>query len=969
MSRIVKGGLIDRSVSVPFTFDGQEFLGHPGDTLASALLANDVRLMGRSFKYHRPRGVMTAGSEEPNALMKIGRQVDSLPNTRATMQEIYEGLIAQSQNRFPTLKWDMMEGLDLLSPFLGAGFYYKTFMWPAKFWERVYEPIIRRAAGLGALSDAPDIAIYEKAWAHCDLLVIGSGPAGLMAALAAGRGGAKVILAEEDFVFGGRLNAETLKIGEKSGQEWAKEIVAELAEMSNVTLMNRTTVTGVYDGNTYGALQRVADHIANPNAPRQTFWRIVAKHTILATGAIERPIAFPNNDRPGIMMAGAVRTYINRFGVAPGSQVAVFTNNDDAWRTVTDLQAAGVAVSALIDTREDVSPDVDCPVFTGADIVDTSGRLGLERVSVRVNGVVQQINADCLAVSGGWNPALHLTCHKGGKPDWREDIAAFVPKFNAISNLVTVGAANGNFSTHSALNEGLAAAKAALKSLGLKQVRLLVPPADDARAEITPYWHVGDAKGRAWLDFQNDVTVTDIELAHRENFRSVEHMKRYTTLGMGTDQGKLSNMGALAVMAELTERSIPETGTTVFRPPYTPVQIGALGAGGVGMDFAPEHLTPADIFASENAEMMEAGRWQRAAYFQREGETFWRHSCDREVAMVRENVGVFDASTLGKIDVQGPDAATFLDRIYTATITRLDVGRIRYGLMLREDGFVMDDGTVARLADQHFLLTTTSGAADQVLSHLEFCAQCLWPNLDVQIASVTDQWAQIAVAGPKSREILRPLCDTGIPFMSCRDVTISNIPARLFCISFSGELGYEIAIPARYGEGLMRQLVKSAETVNGGAYGLEAANVMRIEKGFLTHAEINGRVTVGDVGMASHKHQDYIGKVASQREGLTDPNREQLVGIRPVGSMKQILGGSLIFDVGEKAERVNMLGHVTSACFSPTLGGMIGLALIKGGRARIGDQIRAVDLLRDLDTLCEIVQPEFYGPDGEKTHD
>lgn len=966
MSRLPKGGLIDRDTRLSFEFDGKEFYGHPGDTLASALLANDVRLMGRSFKYHRPRGVVTAGSEEPNALMEIGEGAERSPNTRATTQEIYDGLVAHSQNRYPNLKFDLLGGLDVLSPFLGAGFYYKTFMWPAAFWERVYEPLIRRAAGLGALSGDDDPATYDKAWAHCDLLIIGAGPAGLMAALVAGRSGAKVILADEDFVLGGRLNSEQLEVGDQSGADWAVETVAELISLPNVTVMPRTTITGVYDGNTYSGLQRLGDHSAPSDRPRQCFWRIIAKQTILATGAIERPIAFPNNDRPGIMMAGAVRSYANRFGVAAGARVAVFTNNDDGWRTARDLKNAGIPVSALIDTRADVSPDVDCPVYTGAEIVNTGGRLGLERLSVRVNGEVQQINADCLAVSGGWNPSLHLTCHKGGKPEWREDIAAFTPKTNAVANLVAVGAANGSFSTHGALSEGLTAAKAALKSLGVKPAKLLVPDADDAPTRITPFWHVAKTKGRAWLDFQNDVSVKDVVQAHGENFRSVEHMKRYTTLGMATDQGKLSNVAALAVMAELSGRSISDTGTTVFRPPYTPVQIGAMGANGAGVDFAPEHLPPAHSFVTKHATMMETGLWQRAAYFPREDETFWRHSCDREVQMVRDNVGVFDASTLGKIDVQGPDAAIFLDRIYTTTISTMKTGRVRYGLMLREDGFVMDDGTVARLAEQHFVLTTTTGAIEQILSHLEFCAQCLWPNLDVHIQSVTDQWAQIAISGPRSREILSPLVDTDIPFMGCVETMISGVPIRLFRISFSGELGFEIAIGASHGAALMQGLTKAAEKLGGGAYGLEAANVLRIEKGFLTHSEINGRVTAGDVGMASKKPQEYIGKIASQRDGLLTSKRERLVGIRPIGTVKQILGGSLIFDEGDESTRENMRGHVTSACYSPTLGGMIGLALIQNGRARIGEHIRAVDLLRDLDTMCEIVSPVFYDPKGEK---
>ncbi len=972
MSRLAKGGMIDRNVSIPFTFDGQCYTGHPGDTLASALLANDVRLMGRSFKYHRPRGVMTAGSEEPNALMEIGSGPALTPNTRATMQEVYRGLQAHSQNRFPSLKTDFMAVNDLLSPLLGAGFYYKTFMWPKSFWDKVYEPVIRHAAGLGRLSGQPDTQDYAKAWAHCDVLVIGAGPAGLMAALTAARGGARVILAEEDFIFGGRLNAEVEDIDNRAATDWAGDVVAELSTLPNVTLMPRTTVTGAYDGGTYGALQRVAEHLADAEgAPRQVFWRIVARHTILASGAIERPMAFQNNDRPGIMMAGAVRAYVNRFAVAPGTRVAVFTNNDDGWRTVRDMQGAGISVTALIDTRSDVSPDVDCPVFTGATVQNTGGRLGIERLTLRrADGGHEQVNTDCLAVSGGWNPALHLTGHMGGKPEWRADIAAFVPRAGAIPNLVAVGAANGDFTTRAALAGGMAAAKAALRALGLKQVRPKLPAADDTPPAITPFWHVAGAK-RAWLDFQNDVTVKDVALAHRENFRSVEHMKRYTTLGMATDQGKTANVGALAVMAELTGQSIPETGTTIFRPPYTPVQIGALGAGGRGRGFAPERQIPSAPFtAARKAAMVEVGLWQRPAWFARDGEHHWRQSAEREVRMVRETVGICDVSTLGKIDVQGPDAGAFLDRIYTGRMSALKVGRVRYGLMLREDGFVMDDGTVARLGPDHFLLTTTTGAAADVLSHLEFAAQGLWPDLDVQIASVTEQWAQIAIAGPKARAILDfcgDISNETLPFMACKTCAIDAIPARLFRISYSGELAYELAVPARYGDAMMQALVTRAEGIGGGLYGLEALNILRIEKGYLTHAEMDGRVTAADLGMAGMlADKDFIGRIASRRPALQDENREQLVGLRPVGAVKQILGGSLVFDVGAAPLRENMQGRVSSTCYSPTLEGTLAMAFVKGGRARSGQQVRAVDMLRQVDTLCEIVPLPFYDAEGGK---
>ncbi len=976
MSRLPTGGLLDRSQQIPFSFDGETYLGFKGDTLASALLANDVRLVARSFKYHRPRGILTAGSEEPNALTQIGTGDQITPNVRATTQEIFRGLCAKSQNRFPSLGFDALAVNDLLSPFFSAGFYYKTFMWPKAFWEKLYEPIIRRAAGLGALSGAPDLAHYDKAFAHCDLLVIGSGPAGLMAALTAAKGGLDVILADEDSRLGGRLNSETSGIDGKAGHVWAAETVAVLADMPNVRLMSRTTVTGAYDGGTYGALERVSHHVADARAaaPLETFWRIVAKRTILAGGAIERPIAFPNNDRPGIMMASAVRTYVNRFAALPGQDVSIFTNNDDGHRTAADLAALGVRIAGVIDTRADVAVSGDYPVLSGAEVVDTAGRKGLREITVRTASGLRKIKTDCLAVSGGWNPSVHLTCHLNSRPVWREDIAAFVPAENAIPGMLVAGAANGDFSTHAALKAGVDAAKATLKDMGRKTVRTTLPKAEDTPVSITPFWHVDGGKGRAWLDMQNDVTTKDVKLAHQENFRSVEHMKRYTTLGMATDQGKTSNIGALAIMADLTGRSIPETGTTTFRPPYSPVAMGALGAHGADKGFAPERFIPSDLLAREmDGVMVEAGLWYRPSWFQKPGETHWRQSCDREVQMVRDTVGICDVTTLGKIDVQGKDAAEFLDRVYSNMFSTLKIGRVRYGLMLREDGMVMDDGTAARLGERHFVMTTTTAAAGQVMTHLDFCAQVLWPELDVQFISVTEQWAQFAIAGPKSRELLDALCDEPItneafPYMSCGDITLGKIKARLFRISFSGEHAYEIAVPARYGDALSRELKIRAESFGGGYYGMEALNVLRLEKGFVTHAEIHGRITADDIGMGRmvSDKKDSVGKVSSQRPGMSGPEREQLVGLKPVGAVKQLLGGAHLFNPGDEAIRTNDQGYITSHCFSPHLGHPIAQAFVKNGRARIGEKIRMVDHLREVETLCEICSPVFLDPEGEK---
>ena len=970
--RIAGKGLINRDKPLGFAFDGQQFQGFEGDTVASALLANDVRLVGRSFKYHRPRGVLTAGSEEPNALVEVGRGAAKVPNVRATQQEIYEALDVVSQNRWPSLRFDALGLNDWVSPFLSAGFYYKTFMWPRAFWERIYEPIIRRAAGLGALSGEHNDETYDKAFAHCDLLVVGAGPTGLMAALVAARAGADVILADEDSLMGGRLLGEVEEVGGMPAHKWAAQAVNELGQMPNVRLMHRTTVTGAYDQGGYGALERVALHLPpSRNMARECFWRITAKQTILAAGAIERPIAFAGNDRPGVMMASAVREYLNRWGVAPGHEVAIFCNNDDAHRTARDLAEAGVTISALIDARKDAQVVGDFPVYTGAQVTGTRGRTGLREVTLTYEGGEKRINADCLAMSGGWNPSVHLTCHTGARPVWSEKIAAFVPAKDAVEGMISAGAAMGVFSTAQCLADGKRAANQALSELGLATTRTRLPKAEDTVFAIEPLWQV-PGKGRAFLDFQNDVSVKDVALAARENYRSVEHMKRYTTQGMATDQGKTSNIGALAVLADATGRTIAQTGTTTFRPPYSPVSIAALGAGAQGKGFAPQRFTTShNATIAANAPVVEAGLWYRPSYFPQKGETHWRQSCDREVTMVRDKVGICDVSTLGKIDIQGPDAAEFLDFVYTNTFSTLKVGRVRYGLMLREDGHVMDDGTTARLADNHYVMTTTTAAAGPVMRHLEFVHQCLKPHLNVRFISVTEQWAQFAVAGPLARDVINKVLDYAIdndswPFMACGEVSVAGHLGRLFRISFSGEHAYEIAVPSRFGASLFDLLQAEARALGGGPYGMEALNVLRIEKGFITHAEIHGRVTAADIGMGRmvSARKDCIGKVMSQRPGLAEDSREQLVGLKPVGAVKQLVSGAHLFDTEDDPVRVNDRGYVTSVAFSPTLGTMLGYGFLRDGLDRYGDTVKMVDHLRGIETECQVVNPVFFDPDG-----
>lgn len=973
------GGLIDRSETYSFRFDSQYYKGHKGDTLASALLANDVRLMGRSFKYHRPRGPMTAGSEEPNAIVELREGARKEPNTRATTAELYDGLRANSQNRWPSLKFDAMQVNDLLSNFFAAGFYYKTFMWPAAFWEKVYEPIIRRAAGLGSLSLQDDPDGYDKGFLHCDVLIIGAGPAGLAAALTAGASGARVILCDEDFLIGGRLNLETYAVGGMSGAAWAAETVARLQATPNVRVMPRTTVIGAFDHGIYGAVERVSDHLAVPEdgKPRQILWRITSKRALLCAGATERPIVFENNDRPGIMQASAVRAYANRWATTPAEQVAIFTNNDDGHRTASDLVAKGVEVVSVIDTRADASTSSDYDVIAGGVIDQTWGRLGLSQIEVKMpKGGIRRIKCGALGVSGGWNPNVHLTCHQGGRPVWNEELSAFVPSATLPPGMSVAGAANGVFSTHGALQSGADGAKAILADLGIKASAPALPEADDTPARITPFWHVKSAK-RAWVDQQNDVTAKDIKLAHQENYVSVEHLKRYTTLGMATDQGKTSNIAGLAIMAEVAGKQIPEVGTTMFRPPYTPTPMGVFAGRAWGMDTKPTRLTPSHKWAEEQgAVFTEAGLWLRAQWYPQPGETHWRQSCDREVIQTRKSVGICDVTSLGKIDVQGADAAAFLNTVYCNGFAKLPVGKVRYGLMLREDGIVMDDGTAARLAEDHFVVTTTTAKAVPVYRHLEFVRQCLYPDMDVQMISTTDAWAQFAVAGPNSRKLLEKIVDDGVnlsndafPFMACGEITIcGGLRARLFRISFSGELAYEIAVPTRYGDALVRRLMQAGEEFDVVPYGLEALNVMRIEKGHATANELNGTTTALNLGMGKmvSKAKDSIGSKLSERPGLNESDALKLVGLKPVNPEHKVPAGAHLMTKGDKVQAKNDQGYVTSACYSPNLGCHIALGFLKSGDTRIGEIIRLVSPLTGFDHEVEVVSPHFVDPEGDR---
>ncbi len=977
-------GLVDYQTPVRYHFDNTTYMGYKGDTLASALLANGVRLVGRSFKYHRPRGILSAGYEEPNALVTLHKtKAFKEPNVLATKSELFDGMQAYSQNYRGTLKYDFLAVNDYISPILSAGFYYKTFMWPKSFWEKVYEPIIRNAAGLGKLSGISDPSSYEKGFLHCDLLVIGGGIAGLQSTLVAGLSGLRVLLVHDDFIWGGHILTDTASINSCESFQWIQETIKQLESLPNVQLMKRSTVFGVYDHGVYGVLERLNDHISpalTMQQPRHILWRVYAKRSLLCAGSTERLIPFNNNDRPGIMLANSVLTYAKRYGVACGRNIIIYTNNDSGWKTAKDLCDMNFPVKAVIDSRS-ITPRCEIKnidVYLGRKIVTTSGRHSVSSVTLDDKTI---IHSDCVGVSGGWNPTLHLSCHHRSRPKWDEGIASFIPDIkNLPEGMSTAGSVNGYMGAEQVYKDAFQKVGQIIKDLGFKKKKIAanIIQEDIKNYTITPCWVVNKSI-KAFVDLQNDVTVKDIQLSCQEGFHSVEHLKRYTTLGMATDQGKTSNVNAIGLLSQQLAQPAAQVGTTIYRPPYTSIPIASLAGRYKGKHYRPYRLPPSHQWAKERgAIFVEAGLWLRAQWYPLPKEDYWRESVDREVMATRNSVGVCDVSTLGKIDIKGIDSAAFLNNVYANNFAKLTIGKVRYGLMLREDGMVMDDGTTARLSDTHYIMTTTTANAGSVFRHLEFCRQCLYPHMDVHLQSITDYCAQYAIAGPNSRILLQRLIDPqfdisneAFPFMACQELTICNgIPARLYRISFSGELAYEISVAARYGDALIRLLMTLGEDLHLTPYGTEALGVMRVEKGHPAGNELNGQISAHHLGMKKllSQKKDFIGKTLAYREGLTAADGLRLVGVRPKDPSQRLYAGAHFVEKNKDITTENDQGWISSVVYSPIHERYIGLGFLQRGTHRITEKIRAISLVHNSDVEVEIVHPVMFDPKGSRMH-
>ncbi|MEL6643926.1 MAG: sarcosine oxidase subunit alpha family protein [Pseudomonadota bacterium] len=998
-TRLPAGGRrIDRDVRVEFTFNGKRMVGFEGDTLASALLAEGQMLVGRSFKYHRPRGVVASGAEEPNALMNLGSGRRLEPNQRATTTELFEGLEATSQNHWPSLEFDVGAINARLSRFLPAGFYYKMFMWPRPFWKHVYEPFIRQSAGLGQAPNARDADTYEHMHAHVDVLVVGGGIAGLTAAKAAGASGARVMLIEQTAHWGGRAPVDRAIIDGLPAETWIDETVEALEDADNIRLRTRTMGAGVYDHGYILAYERLSDHDPRTDRPRHRLWKIRAKQIVTATGAIERPLAFAGNDLPGVMLASALRDYVEDYGVSPGDRTVIVTNNDDAYRTAISLHEAGLDVPAVLDARGTVTGDLPDQVRALGIRVEAGRAIAKVKGAARVQGVavclqagegavLEEIACDAVAMSGGWSPVVHLWSHCGGKLVWDAAQAHFRPDpaqapigADGAPFVISAGAASGPMGTQEVLADAHAAGLSAAKSAGAEAAGGDVPTAEDVpEAAIEPVWIMPQGAGdelraKMWLDFQNDVKVSDVQLAAQEGFESVEHTKRYTTLGMATDQGKLSNINGLAVLSQSLGEEIPKVGTTTFRPPYTPISMGAIAGEARGAMFQPLRRTPIhDWHAANGAHWEPVGQWRRPYTYLRAGETV-DQAVAREVTNTREAVGLLDASTLGKIIVKGPDAGRFLDMMYTNMMSTLPVGRCRYGLMCSENGFLIDDGVVARMGEDEWLCHTTTGGADRIHAHMEEWLQTEWWDWQVHTANLTEQYAQIAVVGPDARNLLEDLGDMdlsaeALPFMHWTEGKLGAFDVRVFRISFSGELSYEIAVPAGQGRAFWDALLEAGEPHGVMPYGTEALHIMRAEKGFIMIGdETDGTVIPQDLGLGwaiSKKKDDFLGKRAQERSHMTDPTRWKLVGLETLDGSR-LPDGAYALAEGKNANgQGNTQGRVTSTYQSPTLGKGIAMGLVLNGPDRMGEVLRFTNI-GGPPIKARIVDPVFYDPDGEK---
>ncbi len=1002
-TRLASGGrLTDRSRQIKFTFNGKWMKGFEGDTLASALLANDQMLVGRSFKYHRPRGVVASGAEEPNALVGLGKGHRHEPNQRATTTELFDGLTATSQNHWPSLELDVGAINTHLSRFLPAGFYYKMFIHPRPFWKHVYEPFIRKSAGLGRAPDPEtrDPDTYEHFYAFVDVMVIGGGVAGLQAARAAGEAGARVLLVEQTAAWGGRAPVDGGRIDGMDPEAWINDTLQALDAMENVTIRTRSMGAGVYDHGYVLAYERLTDHAPDTPGPRHRLWRVRAKQVICATGAIERPLSFAGNDIPGVMLASAVRDYIVNYGVSIGDRTVVVTNNDDAYRTAIAIRKAGLDVPAIVDARAHA---LDPPLVEEAKALGIRVLMGqaVSRVKggKRVRGVVissqagegamlEEIACDCVAMSGGWSPVVHLWSHCGGKLLWDAGAAMFRPdpdrppvSHDGAGFVTCAGAANGHFGLQQILEDAHATGQDRAALTGAAPKKAEPPKAETLdEAPLQPVWLMpqgasADLRAKAWLDYQNDVKVSDVRLAAQEGYESVEHTKRYTTLGMATDQGKLSNINGLATLSQALGEDIPQVGTTTFRPPYTPISMGAIGGEARGAIFQPVRRTPIHDWHDENGAAWEpVGHWRRPYCFPRAGES--KHDAVmREVTATRKSLGLLDASTLGKILVKGPDAGRFLDMLYTNMMSSLKPGKCRYGLMCTENGFLTDDGVVARIDEDTFLCHTTTGGADRIHAHMEEWLQTEWWDWQVYTANVTEQFAQIALVGPNARHVLEKLggMDVGrdaLPFMGWADGTLAGFPVRVYRISFSGELSYEIAVPASLGRAFWDALLVAGAEYDITPYGTEALHIMRAEKGFIMIGdETDGTIIPQDLGLdwaISRKKEDYLGKRAQARSHMTDPERWKLVGLETLDGAVLPDGAYAVAEGRNANGQRNVQGRVTSTYFSPTLNKGIAMGLVRHGPDRMGEVIEFARDDGETMIRARIVNPVFFDPEGEK---